>query len=1074
MVRLPRLVIAAPASGHGKTTVATGIMAALRRRGLVVSGHKVGPDYIDPGYHRLATGRPGRNLDPFLVGAERLVPLLLHGAEDADIAVVEGVMGLYDGQLGGSGFASTAHVAAATGSPVVLVVDISHASRSIAAVVHGMRTFDPRVRIAGVVLNKAGSDRHAGEVLDALAPAGLPALGVLHRDDGIVAPSRHLGLVPVAERPSAQAALDVLADRIEAGLDLDRLLALAAEADDLDATPWEPSTEVAAPPQVPRPTVAVAGGRAFTFRYAETEELLRAAGCDIAVFDPLHDEELPPGTRALYLGGGFPEVHAGELSRNHRLRKELLEAVAAGVPTVAECAGLLYLCRTLDGRPMVGALAADATMTPRLTLGYRTAVVPDDQLAGPAETRVRGHEFHRTLVTPEHGDPAAYLVDQGSHGFGSASLTASYLHVHWAGHPQLAERFAAAARAFDRGAAAPAPPPLPTAPPVVPLLHHGDRELAAGLADFAVNVHPAGPPGWLLEAIGSSLTQATAYPDSDAAEAAVAARHGRDRDEVLATAGATEAFTLIARARPWRRPVVVHPQFTEPEAALIAAGHDPDRVICRAEQDFALPVGEVPDDADLVVVGNPTNPTAVLHPDQVLRSLLRPGRTVVVDEAFLDTVPGEPESLASTAAPGLLVVRSLTKLWSIPGIRAGYVLGDPGLVADLRRQQPPWSVSGPATAAITAVVTPRGAEEQRNRAAQLARDRTRLAAGLDRLGVRHVPGAGAFVLARVPPGTHALLRKRGFAVRRCDTFPGLGDGWIRVAVRPPAQTEPLLAALAEVVALADVAEAAPTSRAAARPEPARVRPLGDVVLVGAGPGDPELMTLGGRAALARADVVLCDRLVPPQALGWTRPDAELLDVAKLPGGPATPQDEINRVLIEQARAGRRVVRLKGGDSFVFGRGGEELLACAEAGVCVRVIPGVTSSVSVPALAGIPVTHRGLSQGFAVVSGHVPPGHPDSTIDYRALAAAGTTIVVLMGVRTLPAIASALTGAGLDPATPAAVVADGGLPSQRIVTGTVASIGADANAAGVRPPAVTVIGAVAGLGPSADPKRGPDD
>ena len=459
--RLPRIVVAAPASGHGKTTVATGIMAALRRRGYVVSGHKVGPDYIDPGYHELATGRPGRNLDPFLVGEERVVPLLIHGAAGADVAVIEGVMGLYDGKLGGAGFASTAHVAQLTTSPIVLVVDVSHASRSIAAVVHGMRTFDPAVRIVGVVLNKAGSPRHAKEVLDALAGTGLPVLGVLHRDDGVVAPARHLGLVPVAERPDAVASLDLLAERIEAALDLDQLLALARAAPDLVAAQWNPATEVeTGPVGGARPLVAMAGGRAFTFRYTETEELLRAAGCDVTTFDPLADERLPADTRALYLGGGFPEVYAGELSGNVRLRKELLDAVASGMPTVAECAGLLYLCRTLDGRPMVGALAADATMTSRLTLGYRDAVVAADQLAGPAGTQVRGHEFHRTAITPDAGDDPVYVIGGAPSGFGLSTVTASYLHVHWAGHPGLATRFADAARAFGR--TPPVPPMIPS------------------------------------------------------------------------------------------------------------------------------------------------------------------------------------------------------------------------------------------------------------------------------------------------------------------------------------------------------------------------------------------------------------------------------------------------------------------------------------------------------------------------------------------------------------------------------------------------------------------------------------
>lgn len=234
---------------------------------------------------------------------------------------------------------------------------------------------------------------------------------------------------------------------------------------------------------------------------------------------------------------------------------------------------------------------------------------------------------------------------------------------------------------------------------------------------------------------------------------------------------------------------------------------------------------------------------------------------------------------------------------------------------------------------------------------------------------------------------------------------------------------------------------------------------GEVVLVGAGPGDPDLMTVGGLRALGEADVVVTDRLVPLPALDAVRADALVIDVAKVPGGRSTPQETINDLLVEHARAGRRVVRLKGGDPFVFGRGGEEALACAAAGVPVRVLPGVTSSVSAPALAGVPVTHRGITQGFTVVSGHVPPDHPDSTVDWKALASTGTTLVVLMGVRTLGAIAEALVQGGLDPRTPAAVVADAGLPSQRRVDGTVGTIAQVVADAGIGAPAVTVVGAV---------------
>jgi uroporphyrin-III C-methyltransferase len=242
----------------------------------------------------------------------------------------------------------------------------------------------------------------------------------------------------------------------------------------------------------------------------------------------------------------------------------------------------------------------------------------------------------------------------------------------------------------------------------------------------------------------------------------------------------------------------------------------------------------------------------------------------------------------------------------------------------------------------------------------------------------------------------------------------------------------------------------------------RILRIGSVTLVGGGPGDPGLVTVAGREAIEAADVIVTDRLAPLAALAWARPDAEIIDVAKIPGGRSTSQDDINRLLVEHAKSGRHVVRFKGGDNFVFGRGGEELLACVDAGIQTRIVPGVTSAIAAPAMAGIPVTHRGLTQGFTVVSGHVPPGHRDSTVDYAALARSGTTIVVLMGVRTLSEICSALIAGGLDPATPAAVVADGSLPSQRAVRATLATIGATASAAGLGAPAVAVIGAVVGI------------
>ncbi|MGP3685158.1 cobyrinate a,c-diamide synthase [Streptomyces sp. IBSNAI002] len=478
-MNVPRLVVAAPSSGSGKTTVATGLMAAFSERGLAVSPHKAGPDYIDPGYHALATSRPGRNLDAFMCGPELVAPLFAHGAAGCDLAVVEGVMGLYDGAAGRGELASTAQVAKLLRAPVVLVVDASSQSRSVAALVHGFASFDPQVRLGGVILNKVGSDRHEVMLREALEEAGMPVLGVLRRAPQVAAPSRHLGLVPVAERRAdALAAVAALAEQVRAGCDLDALMALARTAPALDCEPWSAVTALArggGPAPDParhtpdgletagalapgslgsatgrRPVVAVAGGAAFTFSYAEHAELLTAAGADVVAFDPLRDEALPEGTSGLVIGGGFPEVYAPELSANEPLRGAVAAFAAGGGPVAAECAGLLYLARSLDGKPMCGVLDAEARMSERLTLGYREAVAVSDSALAAAGTRLRGHEFHRTVVEPGSGTTPAWGFmhpERRVEGFVRQGVHASYLHTHWAAEPSVALRFAGAAAA---------------------------------------------------------------------------------------------------------------------------------------------------------------------------------------------------------------------------------------------------------------------------------------------------------------------------------------------------------------------------------------------------------------------------------------------------------------------------------------------------------------------------------------------------------------------------------------------------------------------------------------------------
>ncbi len=456
MVTIPRVVIAAPGSGHGKTSVATGLLGALRQRGLAVSPHKVGPDYIDPGYHALAAGRPGRNLDPWLVGEDQIAAMFIRGAttpQPADIAVIEGVMGLFDGASSRGDFASTAHVARLLRAPVILVVDAEGTSASAAALLYGFASYDPGTRIGGVIFNKAGSEHHGRLLRDAADTVGIPVLGVIQRRDQATVPSRHLGLIPAPELGGpAASAVTALAAIVAADVDLDAVIRLARTAGPLREN-QENSAERTGPP-VPRPRIAFAGGPAFTFGYAEHPELLTAAGAEVVTFDPLRDEQLPGDVDALVIGGGFPEEHAADLSANARLRARVASLARSGAPVIAECAGLLYLARSLDGHPMCGVLDASAAMTGRLTLGYRDAVAAATSPLAPAGTRVHGHEFHRTAIQAQGQATGAWHWRQSgttvTEGFVHGQVHASYLHTHWNGIPGAAARITAAAREYRK------------------------------------------------------------------------------------------------------------------------------------------------------------------------------------------------------------------------------------------------------------------------------------------------------------------------------------------------------------------------------------------------------------------------------------------------------------------------------------------------------------------------------------------------------------------------------------------------------------------------------------------------
>lgn len=447
MVTTPAVVVAAPSSGSGKTTVATGLIGALRRAGHAVAPFKVGPDFIDPGYHGLAAGRAGRNLDPVLVGERLIGPLYRHGCHGADIAVVEGVMGLFDGRIGadvaGVATGSTAHVAGLLGAPVILVVDARGQSHSIAALLHGFSTFDTGTRIAGVILNRVGSPRHEQVLRQACEQVGARVLGAIPRADEMSVPSRHLGLITAVEHGgAAQHAVEAMTALVGRHVDLAAIAAVAAS--DVIDPPWQPS--VAEP--VDRPvTVAMAGGKAFSFGYAEHTELLSAAGADVVCFDPRADP-LPDDSAAVVLPGGFPEEFTAELSANDALRQQLRALARDGAPVHAECAGLTYLVSELDGHPMCGVLAGSARFTERLTLRYRDAVAVADSSLYATGDRIVGHEFHRTAVTFVGSYPPAWVYRGGDvptvrDGAVHRNVHASYLHTHPAAAPDAVARFVA-------------------------------------------------------------------------------------------------------------------------------------------------------------------------------------------------------------------------------------------------------------------------------------------------------------------------------------------------------------------------------------------------------------------------------------------------------------------------------------------------------------------------------------------------------------------------------------------------------------------------------------------------------
>ncbi len=454
-MNIPRLIIAAPMSGSGKTTVTTALIAAFTARGLRVAPFKVGPDYIDPTYHSLAANCPAHNLDAWMLARDQVTQLFASATRDADLALIEGVMGLFDGFSGDDDTGSTAHVARILDAPVLLVLDASAMARSAAAIVQGVRDFDPRVRIAGVLLNRVGSAGHARLVKDAIESAvGIPVVGYLARDDALNLPERHLGLIPTLEPGRWHAWLETAREKISETVDLNRILELAHEAPELSVPNYDASNA----PKPVRTVIAVARDAAFNFIYEDNLVLLRAAGAEIAFFSLLSDRTLPRGAQAIYLCGGFPEIYAAELAANEPMRADIYAAGRAGMPIYAECGGLMYLTSEIvdaekRSHKMVGLLPGQSVMTGRLTLGYRVAKAASNSWLWRAGETVRGHEFHYSTweYRPQDLFPAYELMPNGFQkesrieGACAGNLFASYVHLHFLARPEIAQRLVEAA-----------------------------------------------------------------------------------------------------------------------------------------------------------------------------------------------------------------------------------------------------------------------------------------------------------------------------------------------------------------------------------------------------------------------------------------------------------------------------------------------------------------------------------------------------------------------------------------------------------------------------------------------------
>ncbi|MFW6373306.1 MAG: cobyrinate a,c-diamide synthase [Thermodesulfobacteriota bacterium] len=456
--------MAGTSSGSGKTTVTLGLMAALKRRGLKVAPFKVGPDFIDPGHHGRITGVPSRNLDGWMLPREYNLACFRKAARDADIAVVEGVMGLFDGYDGKSEAGSTAQMAKWLGLPVVLMADARSMARSAAALVQGFENFDPDLSFCGVVFNQLGSPRHFAYLKEALEDhIRMDCLGGLLREEAIAIPERHLGLVTEDEHGLPPDAVDRLADLIEERIDLENLLARLPNIDLKQYPKAQTDFNHAAPSSAVR--IGVARDKAFCFYYPDNFDILRSAGAELVFFSPMETRTLPPHLDGLYFGGGYPELFARPLSENESLRREILSRSRDGMPIYAECGGFMYLgsrIQDTDHRTysMCGCFPFTTTMFTRLkSLGYREVILTAETLLGPAGTRIRGHEFHYSGIQEAPENDHVETVYAVSDRLGAGALATgyrvrrtlgSYIHLHFGSRPKAAEHFVAVCRRFRR------------------------------------------------------------------------------------------------------------------------------------------------------------------------------------------------------------------------------------------------------------------------------------------------------------------------------------------------------------------------------------------------------------------------------------------------------------------------------------------------------------------------------------------------------------------------------------------------------------------------------------------------